>query len=195
MSYIILLLSWAVFYFSHSYLASLKIKRNIHRLMGNGYKWYRFFYSTVSFLLFLGIFLYAATIPTVLLFTPGGGVEYLALMLTGIGTIILIKSFKYFGAFRFLGIPPHDDLHENSELIVKGIHRHLRHPIYLGLIFIFLGYFLFLPALASLVHLIALLLYLPIGIYFEEKKLIAIFGSAYQDYKEEVPALIPKFTK
>jgi len=195
MSYIILLLSWAVFYFSHSYLASLKIKRNIHRLMGKQYKWYRFFYSTVSFLLFLGIFLYAATIHSGLLFTPSGGIQYLALMLSGIGTIIIIKSFKYFGALRFLGLPPHDDLHENQQMIVKGIHRHLRHPIYLGLIFIFLGYFLYLPAIASLMHLIALLIYIPIGVYFEEKKLIAIFGSAYQDYKEEVPAYIPKFTK
>ena len=195
MSYIILLLSWAIFYFSHSYLASLKIKRNIHRLMGKGYKWYRFFYSTVSLLLFLGIFLYAATIPAFLLFSTSGAMEYLALMLSGIGTIILIKSFKYFKPLRFLGLPPHDDLHEKQHLVVKGIHRYLRHPIYLGLIFIFLGYFLFLPALASLIHLVALLTYIPIGIYFEEKKLISIFGSAYQDYKEEVPALIPKLTK
>jgi len=163
--------------------------------MHKQYKWYRFFYSTISVLMFLGIFLYAATIPAELLFTPGGTLEYLALMLSGIGTIILIKSFKYFGPIRFIGLPPYDDLHEEQHLIIKGIHRHLRHPIYLGLIFIFLGYFLFLPAMASFIHLVALVIYIPIGIYFEEKKLITIFGSAYLDYKKEVPAIFPKFTQ
>lgn len=193
MSYVILMMSWAIFYFSHSYLASLNIKRNIHRLMGNRYKWYRFFYSTLSILMFLVIFLYAATIPSYHLFRPGGFSEYIALMLSGIGTIILIKSFKYFPVIRFLGLPPHDDLHENQDLVVKGLHKHLRHPIYLGLIFIFFGYFLFLPTIASLIHLVALIVYIPFGIYFEEKKLIAIFGQAYQEYKESVPAIIPKF--
>ncbi|MFT6214861.1 MAG: protein-S-isoprenylcysteine O-methyltransferase Ste14 [Roseivirga sp.] len=38
----------------------------------------------------------------------------------------------------------------------------------------------------------ALLIYLPIGIYLEEKKLIQTYGKAYIKYKEEVPALIPK---
>jgi len=163
--------------------------------MDKQYKWYRFFYSTVSLLMFLAVFLYAATIPTELLFTSGAVLEYMALMLSGIGTIILIKSFKYFGLTRFIGLPPYDDLHEKQQLIIKGIHRHLRHPIYLGLIFIFLGYFLFLPAIASFIHLVALVIYIPIGIYFEEKKLITIFGSAYLDYKREIPAIIPKFIK
>lgn len=195
MSYFILLLCWAIFYFSHSYLASLKIKRNIHRLMGKGYKWYRFFYSTLFLILFLGIFLYAAIIPAILLFTPSGGMQYIALMLSGIGTILLIKAFKYFRPLQFFGLPPHNDLLEDQQLIIKGIHRHVRHPIYLGLIFIFLGYFLFLPSIGSLIHLVSLLVYLPLGIYFEEKKLITIFGSAYRDYRKKVPALIPKFTK
>lgn len=194
MSYIILILSWAFFYFSHSFLARLKIKRIIHGSMGKQYKWYRLFYSTLSVLMFLAIFLYAATIPSELLFSPGGMLEYLALMLSGIGTIILIKSFKFFPVFKFVGLPPHDDLQEKQALIIKGIHQYMRHPIYLGLIFIFLGYFLYLPSLASLIHLLALLVYLPFGIYYEEKKLITIFGNDYLNYKKNVPAIIPKFT-
>ncbi|KEO72049.1 methyltransferase family protein [Anditalea andensis] len=195
MSYILLLMSWALFYFIHSVLASLKIKRNIHRYMGKGYKWYRFFYALISLSLFVIIFFYGATIPTVILFPTGDFGEYMALMLSGIGTIILIKAFKFFGPLRFLGLPLHNDLHEPQELIVQGIHRYLRHPVYLALIFIYLGFFLYMPTTVSLVHLVALIIYIPIGIYFEERKLITIFGPAYEDYKKEVPSLLPKFTR
>lgn len=146
----------------------------------------------MSLFLLLVILLYASTIPSYYLFRTGKFSEYIALMLSGIGTIILIKSFKHFSAFRFSCLFPYDDFSEKPKLFVKGLHKHLRHPIYLGLIFIFLGYFLFLPTITSLVHLIALLLYIPVGIYFEEKELMSIFGSTYQEYKQSVPALFPK---
>ncbi|WP_262712101.1 methyltransferase family protein [Litoribacter populi] len=119
----------------------------------------------------------------------------MGLMAAGIGTIILIKSFKNFSLWKFSGIVPHDDLKEKQELVVEGIHKYLRHPIYLGLIFIFSGYLLFTPTWTSLIHLIALAIYLPVGINYEEKKLIAIFGAKYTAYKSNVPALLPRFTK
>ncbi|MBS9524405.1 isoprenylcysteine carboxylmethyltransferase family protein [Litoribacter alkaliphilus] len=195
MPYFFLLLFWAVFYFTHTFFARLKLKRKFQRIMGKAYKWYRFFYTLWSSLLFLAIFLYAASIPAERLFTGTDFTQYLGLMGAGIGTIILIKSFKNFSLWKFSGLVPHDDLEEKQELVVVGIHKHLRHPIYLGLTFIFVGYLLFTPTLASLVHLVALMLYLPVGIYYEEKKLIAIFGEKYKEYQATVPALIPRFTR
>jgi len=116
-------------------------------------------------------------------------------MLAAFGTIILVKSFKNFSGKRFAGLTPHDDLEIKEELIQTGIHGYIRHPIYAGLILIFTGYFLFSPTLASLIHVGMLMLYLPIGIYLEEKKLLAIFGQAYKNYQSNVPALIPRGIK
>jgi methanethiol S-methyltransferase len=193
MRYLLLILSWVLFYFTHTYFARLKLKRKFQQHMGKAYNWYRFFYTTASTVIFLGIFVYSATIPPLWLLSQEGFMQYLGLMAAGIGTIILIKSFKHFPMLKFIGIPPHNDLKEENKLVVKGIHQHLRHPIYLGLIFIFMGFFLFTPNLTSLIHFLALVVYLPFGIYYEEKKLIAIFGAEYIKYKEEVPALIPRF--
>ena len=34
-------------------------------------------------------------------------------------------------------------------------------------------------------------LYLAIGTYFEERKLLRLYGKAYEDYRRDVPAIIP----
>ena len=116
---------------------------------------------------------------------------YLGYMAAAFGTIILVRSMKYISGSKFLGVSAHDDLEDQGPLVIKGVHGYIRHPIYTGLILIFLGYFLYQPYPTSLVHLLMLLIYLPFGIYFEEKKLISTYGKAYLDYRKEVPALIP----
>jgi protein-S-isoprenylcysteine O-methyltransferase Ste14 len=55
-----------------------------------------------------------------------------------------------------------------------------------------LGYFLFEPTLANLASALCIFLYLPLGIYLEEKKLIQQYGDRYIQYKKEVPAILPK---
>lgn len=45
---------------------------------------------------------------------------------------------------------------------------------------------------ADLLTHIILTLYIFVGIYFEEKKLIAQYGQSYLEYKRSVPMLLPK---
>jgi methanethiol S-methyltransferase len=80
-----------------------------------------------------------------------------------------------------------------SPLIQKGMYNRVRHPLYLGLTLVFLGYFLVAGTTGSLIHLACLILYLPFGIYFEERKLLALYGETYKKYKDQVPAFFPKW--
>jgi protein-S-isoprenylcysteine O-methyltransferase Ste14 len=112
-------------------------------------------------------------------------------MLPSFGTIIIVRSFKSFSKKRFVGLEPHDDLEQHEEFIVSGLHAYVRHPIYSGTILIFLGFFFFEPTLSSVIHLFMLFMYLPFGIHYEEKKLIAIHGEKYIQYKKTVSSLIP----
>lgn len=195
MEYLILSLGWLFFYVSHTLLASLNIKRKVKAWMGKGYKWYRLFYSLFATLVFFALFLIAGAIEPIWLLASSTLTTYLGFMLATFGTIISVKSMKHVAAGRFLGLKPHDDLQVNEPLITKGWYGYMRHPLYAGLILIFLGYFLYVPNLASLIHLLALLLYLPFGIYFEEKKLLEQYGQAYIRYQNKVPPLIPRFKK
>lgn len=191
MPYLYLFLGWMLFYSIHSYLAALNIKRIIQGFMGSSYKWYRLVYSLVSTLGILALLFYSGTIPAYYLLAPTDGLQYIGYMLATFGTIISVKSMKGISLMRFIGLAPHDDLEEKNELVLNGLYRWVRHPLYAGILLIFLGYFFFLPTMASIVHLSALLVYLPIGIYFEEKKLISLHGQAYISYQKQVPPLIP----
>lgn len=191
MLHLFLVVLWAIFYFLHSLLARLNIKRKLQVKMGGAYKWYRLLYSFGSTILFLAIFVYAGLFESKILLNRSPELTYLSFLTAGLGTIILVKAFKHFESMAFIGLVPCNDPDKKGNLIRKGIHQYVRHPIYSGLILIFLGYFLYIPTLSSMIHLLALLVYLPFGIYFEEKKLIVLFGEEYTKYKEEVPALIP----
>ena len=80
-----------------------------------------------------------------------------------------------------------------SELKIDGIHRYMRHPLYSGTILFVCGLFFIFPYLNNFIAVALLILYVLIGIYFEEKKLIREFGPQYQDYILKVPMLVPRF--
>jgi protein-S-isoprenylcysteine O-methyltransferase Ste14 len=189
MDYLLLALSWTLFYTLHSSFAGSKLKRFFGGKIGKTIKWYRLVYSIGSSLFFLGILLQSALIPTYQILTKGSITEYLAYVFAGFGTIIMVKSAKQISLSRFLGIWSESD--QVEELVISGLYSKVRHPLYGGLLLIFIGYFLFAGTAAAAVHLICLALYIPIGIYFEEKNLIASHGQSYKTYQEKVPPFFP----
>lgn len=75
------------------------------------------------------------------------------------------------------------------ELRTTGIYGYVRHPVYTGL----LAMFVLGPTLSldRLTLFLAALAYLSVGIPVEERKLIRLFGDAYVEYRRHVPALLP----
>lgn len=116
-------------------------------------------------------------------------------MVTTAGVIILMRSAKQISLGSFLGLRAKTEKNAEPELIISDIYSQIRHPLYFGLLAIFLGYFLVSGTVGALIHLGCLIVYLPIGIYFEEKNLIAEFGDQYRNYQKEVPAFFPKIHK
>ena len=190
-AYLNLALFWAVFYLLHTYLANLEFKIWLRHKLRIAYKYYRLIYTVFSTFFFLFILLYGLILEKKYVLTMTDLTTYLGYMFAAFGTIILVKAFKHFSLSTFSGMKPHDDLEEIQVFVKKGLHQYIRHPLYAGLVLIFLGFFFFEPVLASLIHLACLVIYLPFGIYFEEKKLIKIYGETYINYKKEVPAILP----
>ena len=81
----------------------------------------------------------------------------------------------------------------SNELQITGIHKYVRHPLYLGTFMFIWGLFLVIPLLSLLIANVIITVYTLIGIELEEKKLLSEFGENYRLYRQTVPKLIPTF--
>lgn len=188
LDHVILFLGWAVFYTLHSVLLLPKVKAKI----GLKPKTYRLLYNLISLLVIALVLLVGAIIPSPLLMVPTPIHFYIGLMMATLGIFVIKRAFRAYSTSVFLGFKVEP---EDQKLVIDGLQRKVRHPLYSGTILIFLGYFIYNPLLSSFVTLLALFIYLPIGIHLEEKKLIQKFGQTYVDYKKRVPALFPILIK
>ncbi len=128
----------------------------------------------------------AAPFPGMPLFRLGGG------MSIALGCIGLLDSFVRF-ALQGLGTPA--PVFPSRHLVVTGLYRYVRNPMYVSVVSAILGQGLVLGDVALLEYggLVWLLFHLFVRIY-EEPTLSASFGPEYRTYCAHVPRWIPRLT-
>jgi len=80
---------------------------------------------------------------------------------------------------------------KDHQLIVHGIYRFTRNPIYLGLIIVVMGLPVFVASLYGFVSMLVLIPIILNRIRMEEKLLTEEFQEAFRKYKETTKKLIP----
>ena len=188
MNLVLLIVAWTIYFFLHSFLATDLVKSFLKRVMGQGFRFYRLIYSLISTLGLAFLFLLNGLIPSSPIFESVGILRYTGLVLAAWGVIVIRLAFREYNLSSFLGLQSE----EEGTLKRNGILRNVRHPIYTGIILLVFGFILVNPKITTLVSSICILLYLAIGIYFEEEKLVKTFGDSYRRYQEEVPMLFPR---
>jgi protein-S-isoprenylcysteine O-methyltransferase Ste14 len=120
-----------------------------------------------------------------------GVFAYLAFPLWLIGGIILLWSFWNF-LIEGRGTPAPID--PPKELVATGFYRYVRNPMYVGVLAIIIGHFLWFGFWNLLIYaMIVFIGFNTFVTYYEEPTLKGKFGAAYEEYLKRVPRWIPRF--
>lgn len=153
-------------------------------------KHYRLLYTLFAFVTFGIVVGYQAQLSSPLLFKRSLFTNALGMLIGVTGLVIMLICIKKY----FLSLSGLKSLFQERpthQLMIHGIHRFVRHPLYLGTFFAIWGGFLVYPILSLLIGNFLITSYTLLGIIFEERKLIAEFGADYKKYQQTVPKLIP----
>lgn len=189
--YIILLLLWLVFGFLHSALATTTVKIRAGKILSSYSKYYRILYSFFN-LLFVGFTLYYNfSIPSPLLWTNPGWLNIVLLVTTAFALLMMIISMKKY----FLDLSGIDVFlqpkNEHPVLQTNGLNKYVRHPLYTATLLLTASLFFLHANTANLISAMSIFIYTYVGVYFEEKKLMKLFGKEYEAYALTHPKLIP----
>ena len=180
---------WLLFFITHSFFADNRVKNGLTKRLNWKEQHYRFVYSLLSSVLVGFIYILQFTAPKIVLINGHNWLFMLGCVLILNGIIFNLFAFKNISVREFIGLVAHTEV--SGKLIQKGVYTIVRHPIYTGLISLIIGVFLCQPTLYNALNFVGILVYLPIGIYLEERKLIQSFGNDYLDYRKKVKAVIP----
>ena len=182
----------ALFGMQHSIMARTGFKAWLTRRLPASSE--RSFYVLLASMMLIVLFWQWRPIPmviweaqTTVAMSIGWGLFALGFFMVLLSTF-LIDHFDLFGLkqvwsqFRDQNLP-------KPRFVTPLLYRLVRHPLYLGFILAFWGGAVM--TVGGMVFATTMTIYILIAIRFEERDLVRILGPEYEDYREQVPMLVP----
>ena len=189
---LIIFLAVFLYSFVHSLLASLPVKSMAIRLFGaSADRGYRLIYNVFAAISLLPVLALPALLPDKVLYSIPSPWILLTTFVQGMAVVALIIGLLQTDLWSFLGVQQLFGTEQNNqkELVIRGLYKWVRHPLYTaGLLFIWST-----PVMTRnlLVLFFGFSLYLFVGAYFEERRLLHEYGEAYALYCKRTPMIIP----
>ena len=190
----ILAILWIFYCVVHSVLADLRVKDYFSSRMGKSFIYYRLIYTLFSFAGLVIILWYQVSIDTIFIYKTGIITNVVGIVTGLAGLLIMLYCIrKYFMSLSGFRTLIQNDAQGGNELYIAGLHRYVRHPLYLGTFLFIWGLWIVVPTLSLLIANSIITIYTLIAIPLEERKLLKEFGDSYKKYSETVPRIIPRF--
>jgi protein-S-isoprenylcysteine O-methyltransferase Ste14 len=186
--YTLLGLAWLAYGLIHSALATSTVKRYSVNNFGISDKVYRIFYNVFAIVTLIPLVYVGFYKSDRQIFEENLYSDILGAVIFFIGLFVMILIIKkYFAQMSGASTKIADGLH------IDGLHRYVRHPLYLGTFLLLLGILFYRPQVNVLISTIIIILYTIFAIRWEEQKLLINFGAQYSDYSASTPRIIPRF--
>jgi protein-S-isoprenylcysteine O-methyltransferase Ste14 len=174
----------------HSLLASMGFKNLVRGTLRYGsMRFYRLLYNIFAVVSFAPILYLMVFLPDRALYQVPAPWKYLMLAGQGLSALLLLIAVLQTDLLSFAGLRQLIEEEKTGNLVTGGLYRYVRHPLYtFSLSSLWLS-----PSMSLNLFLVyaGLTIYVLIGIFFEERKLLREFGQAYAEYKSVTPMLIP----
>ncbi len=189
------LLSVAAYGLIHSLLASQRVKLAFERWLGEGVRrYYRLGFSIIGLVTFMPVLALVNFLPDRRIYAIPLPWSALTGALQVVGLAGLVFSVLQTGPTRFLGLDlVLDPRRGRRDLVVRGLYRRVRHPLYTCTLLI-----LWLTPIMTwnlLAFNLGVSAYFIIGSRYEEDKLIEEYGQAYVEYRRRTPAFLPRLKR
>ena len=179
------------YYAFHSLLVVPDIKEAVMRNMSMKDQSFRGFYALASTLGLIVAALLTYHEPFRVFLMPSLMGQLLGGLLILAGILGALSAFRAYSFKSFIGFSPE----KTGALITTGWQSRMRHPLYFFTLMGFAGLLVYQTDTRTLAWFLATLLYIPVGAWLEERKLVKVFGDAYRTYQKTTPMLFPKIRK
>lgn len=122
-----------------------------------------------------------------------GASMVLALCLMAIGALIYLRCVWDFATFG-RGIPA--PISAPNRLVIRGLYRYTRNPMYLGLLILIAGWAILFESFVLVGYGVFLFIFFSLFVHFhEERYLSREYGDEYEQYKAQVGRWLPRLPR
>lgn len=186
----LLAFAWLLYGAIHSFMANNYFKNLAAKMLGKYFRFYRLIYNILAVVLLVPVLGIQFSTEKEVLWQVSIYQPIIGKFISVWGAILIATALQGYDLREFSGLDFNKN-QEKNEFKNDGLLKYMRHPIYFGVLLLVWGMFIADASIRSLTGAVAVTIYLFVGIYFEEKKLIEVFGEKYKRYQQDVPMLIP----
>jgi protein-S-isoprenylcysteine O-methyltransferase Ste14 len=185
---------WIIWCFVHSLMIAPVVTNSLKDKFGDRFRFYRLFFNTVALATFFPLALYSFQLKEMPILVWDGALAVVQYVLLSLSLFLFLAGARHYSLSSFLGIAqiregePNKTLSTHPAFATSGILSIIRHPWYASALLLIWARDL---GLTALIINFVLSLYLFIGAFLEEHKLIKEFGDDYRHYQNRVSMLFP----